>query len=125
MVSLRGATLYERIYAVVAQIPAGRVATYGQIAGIVGRCSPRTVGYAMAACPAHLAVPWQRVINSQGRISLRRSGDGGTRQRRMLEDEGVAFDPRGRVDFGAVAWHGPDWRWLERNGCHVVPPAGA
>ncbi len=98
--------LYERIYAVVRRIPAGKVATYGQVATIVGRCSARTVGYAMAAVPTGSGIPWQRVINAQGKISDRRGGDGSLRQRRLLQEEGVLFDSQGRVDFRLVGWHG-------------------
>lgn len=115
-------SLYRRIYAVVAEIPPGRVATYGQIAAIVGRCSPRVVGYAMAASPAALDLPWQRVINSQGRVSARSSGEGSRNQRALLEAEGVVFDARGRVDFSRFAWLGPQWEWLQAHGCHLAPP---
>ena len=61
----------------------------------------RWVGGAMAACPED--VPWQRVINSQGKISLR-SGEGYQRQRQLLEDEGVTFDERERVDLKTYGW---------------------
>ena len=105
---------HERIYAVVKRIPKGRVATYGQIARIVGRCTARMVGYAMAAVPEGSRVPWQRVINSQGMISARSHGDGDERQRVMLEKEGVKFDAKGRVDLNVFQWQpfiapfGPD-----------------
>ena len=99
-------TLYDRIYAVVRQIPSGRVATYGQIAAMVGKCSARTVGFAMASVPAGTDIPWHRVINSQGRVSERSGGDGSLRQRHRLEDEGVHFDQNGRVDFHVVGWRG-------------------
>lgn len=99
-------SLYDRIYAVVRQIPHGQVATYGQIAAIVGKCTARSVGFAMAAVPAGTDIPWHRVINSQGRVSDRRGGDGSIRQRHRLEDEGVHFDPHGRVDFYRVGWDG-------------------
>ncbi len=105
--------LFDRIYAVVGEIPAGRVATYGQIAGIVG-CTARVVGYAMAACPSD-AVPWQRVINSRGEISPR-PGGGVSRQRALLHAEGVRFNASGRVNLEVVRWSGPGWGWLERNG---------
>lgn len=108
-----GAQLYDRIYAVVREIPPGRVATYGQVAGIVG-CTARVVGYAMAACPSD-GIPWQRVINSRGEISAR-PGGGATRQRRLLDEEGVPFNAAGRVDLGSVRWAGPGWDWLERHG---------
>jgi methylated-DNA-protein-cysteine methyltransferase related protein len=96
--------LYRRICAVVQRIPAGRVATYGQVARIVGHCSARTVGYAMAALPADTDIPWHRVINSRGMISPRRRGDGDERQRQRLEGEAVRFDAKGRVDLSRVRW---------------------
>ena len=99
--------LYERIYSVVHQIPPGQVATYGQIARIVGGCTARTVGYAMAALPCDTDVPWHRVINSQGKISPRSSGEGSARQRQLLEGEGICFDQQGRVDLRVVGWAGP------------------
>ena len=106
--------LYGRIYAVVAQIPAGRVASYGQIARIVG-CGARVVGYAMAALPAGSDVPWHRVINSRGMVSPRADGDT-ARQRRLLDAEGLSFDRAGRVDLSTFGWAGPAWDWLEANG---------
>ena len=100
-------SLYQRIYAVVDQIPLGKVATYGQIAKIVGRCSPRSVGYAMAAVPFGTDIPWQRVINSQGKVSDRRRGQGAARQREWLQEEGVVFDENGIVDLSRWHWRGP------------------
>ncbi len=99
-------SLYDRIYAVVRQIPHSQVATYGQIAAIVGNCTARSVGFAMAAVPGGTDIPWHRVLNSQGKVSDRRGGDGSIRQRHRLEDEGVHFDPHGRVDFYSVGWDG-------------------
>ncbi len=118
--SLREASVYERIYAITGQIPHGRLASYGQIAAIEGRCTPRMVGYAMAAV-GRRRVPWQRVINSRGTVSDRRHGGGTSRQRRLLESEGVVFDARGRVDFGLFGWDGPDWEWLDVHGCYPTP----
>jgi methylated-DNA-protein-cysteine methyltransferase-like protein len=97
-------SVYERIYAVVRKIPRGQVATYGQIAKIVDRCTPRMVGYAMAALRGRTDVPWQRVINAKGEISTRSRGDGALRQRRLLEKEGIHFDQRGRVEFEKIRW---------------------
>lgn len=97
---------YGRIYALVRQIPPGRVTTYGRIAREVG-CTARTVGFAMAALPSGHDVPWQRVINSQGKVSPRRSDDGDIIQRQLLEAEGVLFDPHGRVDLVRYGWE-PD-----------------
>jgi methylated-DNA-protein-cysteine methyltransferase-like protein len=102
-----GGALYERIYDVARRIPEGRVATYGQIAAIVGRCTPRQVGYAMAAVPFGSGVPWQRVINARGMVSERAAGDGTEVQRALLEAEGVRFDEHGRVDLAVFGWEGP------------------
>lgn len=98
--------LYERIYDVVREVPTSRVATYGQIAAIAGRCTPRLVGYAMAAVPPGSDIPWHRVINSRGEISLR-PGRGAEIQRGLLEAEGVSFDERGRIDLDRYRWAGP------------------
>lgn len=98
MKSATASPLYGRIYDLVRRIPPGRVTTYGRIARQVG-CTARTVGFAMAALPAGHDVPWQRVINSQGKVSPRRDGDGELVQRLLLEAEGVRFDARGRVDL--------------------------
>ena len=89
---------YQRIYEVVRRIPRGRVATYGQVAelaGIEGRA--RQVGYALHHSPPRL--PWHRVINARGHISVRASSDWGELQRHLLEAEGVEFDLEGRVDL--------------------------
>ena len=122
--SLREAPVYERIYAVVRQIPPGQVSTYGQVAAIVGACTARMAGYAMATLPHDTDdtdVPWQRVINRQGKVSPRSSGHGGAMQREILEAEGVQFDAQGRVDFDQVGWLGPDWAWLEQHGFYPAP----
>lgn len=95
---------FERIYSVVARIPRGRVATYGQVARLAGRVTARLVGYAMAATPDHLDLPWQRVINARGEVSPRKHGDGHLSQRRLLEREGVRFDERGRIELARFAW---------------------
>ncbi|GFE57080.1 MGMT family protein [Geobacter sp. AOG1] len=105
--------LYSSIYAHVRRVPAGRVTTYGRIARQVA-CTARTVGFAMAALPAGHDVPWQRVINSQGKVSPRRSGDGDLIQRQLLEAEGVQFDARGRVDLVRYGWD-PDGGRAGRN----------
>ena len=97
-------TLYQRIYAIVLQIPPGKVATYGQVARIVGGCTPRMVGYAMSATPTGSSIPWQRVINAQGKISPHGDGFGSEMQRALLLDEGIVFDIQGRVDFDRFGW---------------------
>jgi methylated-DNA-protein-cysteine methyltransferase-like protein len=99
--------LYERIYRLIRQIPPGQVATYGQIAELVGGCTARMVGYALSALDVNTDVPWQRVINSQGKVSPRSGGNGSALQRQILEAEGVEFDPQGRVSFDRYLWLGP------------------
>lgn len=99
---------YRRIYATVSRIPTGRVASYGQIAALTGGCTPRMVGYAMAALPYDSDVPWHRVVNRQGMISPRKNGDGALIQRALLENEGIAFDATGRVDLAVSRWAGPE-----------------
>jgi methylated-DNA-protein-cysteine methyltransferase-like protein len=104
MSSASSSSLYERIYALIALVPAGKVATYGDIAGILGTVEARTVGYALNALPAGRdEVPWQRIVNSQGGIST-----SGSRQRALLEAEGIVFDERGRIPLNKFRWHGPE-----------------
>jgi methylated-DNA-protein-cysteine methyltransferase-like protein len=101
---------YDVIYRVVRRIPAGRVATYGQVAALAGFATgARLVGYALHALPANTAVPWHRVVNAHGAISLlRASPTGGIEQRIRLAREGVAFDARGRVVLERCGWR-PRW----------------
>lgn len=96
--------LNEKIYAVVRQVPPGRVTTYGRVAKIVGGCTARMVGYAMAATPDGSHVPWQRVINSQGKISPHGFGYGSAIQRQLLEEEGIVFDLSGKIDLKKYGW---------------------
>ncbi|MFH2130121.1 MAG: MGMT family protein [bacterium] len=101
--------MYQRIYSVVGNIPAGKVATYGQVAGIAGGCSPRHVGYALSALPEGHDIPWHRVINWQGRISPRSFPGGDLVQRHLLEAEGVVFNDRNQVDLERFGWD-PVWQ---------------
>ncbi len=102
------------VWDLVRQISAGKIATYGQIGALItppnemplkdyDAFRARWVGGAMAACPDD--VPWWRVINAQGKISLR---PGAEEQRQLLEAEGVEFDQRGRVDLKTYKWQSPD-----------------
>jgi methylated-DNA-protein-cysteine methyltransferase-like protein len=94
---------HARIYKAVSRIPRGRVATYGQIARLAGLSGQaRLVGYAMHALPTGSRVPWQRVINARGEISL--PGSSAARQRELLEREGVRFDAKGRIDLDRFLW---------------------
>ena len=97
---------YERIYEVVRRVPEGRVATYGQIAELAGLPGhARQVGYALHALPRDHDVPWQRVINAKGEVSLRAEPGWENVQRGLLETEGVEFNLRtGRVDLKRFRW---------------------
>jgi len=103
---------YEQVWHLVRQVPPGKVVTYGQIAQMLPlpmgvepqdykTFGSRWVGSAMAACPDD--VPWQRVINSQGKISER---PGAERQRQLLEAEGILF-VKDKVDLKVYQWQGP------------------
>ena len=118
------------VWEIVRQVPPGQVTTYGQIAAMIPApagmsfkdytsFSPRWVGGSMRRCPDD--IPWQRVINSQGKISPR-PGEGGSQQRELLEEEGILFDQRERVDFSRYGWHGPSPEWLQSHG-YLPPPA--
>ncbi len=104
----------QQVWEIARRIPRGKVATYGQIAKMLpppigvelesyAAFAPRWVGGAMAACPDD--VPWQRVINSQGRVSERA---GAQKQRQLLDAEGIIFDAKDRIDLKKYAWSGLD-----------------
>jgi methylated-DNA-protein-cysteine methyltransferase-like protein len=97
-------SLRERVYVLVRRIPAGRVATYGQLAAWLGAPrAARAIGQAMRVCPG--GVPWHRVVNGRGAISRRGDGSGMLSQRLLLEGEGVRFT-RDRVDLARFGWRG-------------------
>ena len=101
-------SFFDRVYRVARLIPAGRVATYGQIARLAGAPrGARMVGWAMNGVSEADDVPWQRVVNAQGQISLR-AGAGGELQRVLLEDEGVEFGINGRIDLREFGWEVDD-----------------
>jgi methylated-DNA-protein-cysteine methyltransferase related protein len=105
-------TYKERVYDLVRQIPPGKVMTYGQIAAILGEgYTPRTVGYVMNGADTD-NVPWQRVINSQGRCSTGKMTIPVNLQEELLEAEGVKFNGAGKCDLREVQWwpdgHEPD-----------------
>jgi methylated-DNA-protein-cysteine methyltransferase-like protein len=96
--------LFTRIYRIVRHVPRGRAVSYGQVARMIGPpCSARTVGWALASLRTHKVrppVPWQRVINAKGSVST------GMFQQKLLEEEGVTFDSRGRTSFKQFGWSG-------------------
>ena len=98
--------LYQMIHHIISLIPSGKVATYGQIAEIVGGCSARTVGYAASAIPQGSDIPWQRVINYKGGISQRKSVKGRLHQKKLLEEEGIVFNQFGKTDLDQYRWKG-------------------
>ena len=95
---------YEKIWKTITKIPRGRVATYGQIAKLAGmEGQPRLVGYALHALPRGSSVPWHRVINAMGRISL--PGPTGRHQQLLLEKEGITFSAANRVNLHKFQWN--------------------
>ena len=100
-----GERFQRAVYRLVEEIPRGRVATYGQLAAILGwPRAARAVGYAMRHCPP--ALPWQRVVNASGGISLRANVGSMMTQRLLLEQEGVPVR-RGRIRLDQHRWTGP------------------
>src|SRR5262245_9499854 len=96
---------YATIWSIIRKIPRGRVATYGQIAELAGlEGHARQVGYALHNLPARNDVPWHRVVNSRGEISPRSAGDSHELQKFLLEEEGVEFDLRGRMNLKRFQW---------------------
>jgi methylated-DNA-protein-cysteine methyltransferase-like protein len=97
---------YQRIYTVVSMIPKGQVATYGQVAELAGLPrQARLVGYALNNLPKGSRIPWQRVVNAQGKISLRSDGrESDNRQVKLLKREGIRFNQRNVIDLDEYRW---------------------
>lgn len=94
----------EKVYKIVREIPKGKVMTYGQIADILGEgYTARTIGYVMHAAETE-KVPWQRVINSQGGCSTQKLTIPHNIQQKILEDEGVIFNEKGKCDLEKYRW---------------------
>jgi len=96
-----------RVYAITRMIPRGKVATYGQVATLAGSAgAARACGHVLRHSAGE-GLPWQRVINAQGRIS----GGGDVHrpllQRQLLEAEGVVFRRSGSCDMKVYGWEGP------------------
>lgn len=93
-----------RVVEAIRSIPAGRVATYGQIAGLAGnRRAARQVVRILHTQTRAEELSWHRVVNREGRIALG-TAQGGAEQRRLLEGEGVEFDRAGRIDLERFLW---------------------
>jgi methylated-DNA-protein-cysteine methyltransferase related protein len=100
-VRAKGAGVFARVHALVASIPRGRVATYGQLSEKIGRrLTPVGIGWALRGVDDR--VPWHRVINAQGGISTR--GESAALQRDLLEAEEVRFRADGTVDLTKYQW---------------------
>jgi methylated-DNA-protein-cysteine methyltransferase-like protein len=104
---MAGPGTYQRIYRIVKRIPAGRVATYGQVARLAGMPGhARQVGYALSALPEDSGVPWHRVVNAKGEVSRRSEPGCELIQRELLEAEGIRFDEEGRLSLSLCRWAG-------------------
>ncbi|MCY4146250.1 MAG: MGMT family protein [Chloroflexi bacterium] len=121
---------FATVWDITRQIPPGRVSSYGQIASMIPpaeyadpqtmrRLAARWVGTAMRKSPHGIAIPWQRVINSQGRISFPPGSPQAAQQQRLLESEGIQFDG-GRVDLQRYGWQGPPESYLRAR--NLLPP---
>jgi methylated-DNA-protein-cysteine methyltransferase-like protein len=104
---------YERVYAIVRLIPKGKVTSYGRIADMLDATgAARQVGYAMSALknradhPRYANIPWQRVVNRQGRISIKGSDQGRLYQAELLREEGVEVDHELKIDLNRYLWEG-------------------
>jgi len=112
---MNGSGFFVQVYRVTQRIPAGKVTSYGRIAQMLGRPrAARAVGYALSALQdagsgalyTSATVPWQRVVNSQGRISIVNRTHTAAEQARLLREEGVMVDETGRVDLNLYLWEG-------------------
>jgi len=108
---------FPAVYALIKEIPKGQVASYGMIASLVPGATARIVGFATAGTPAGQDIPWQRVVNSMGKISER---DGAERQRSRLMAEGIKFSASGKISWATYRWHGPSDQWLEDMGMDPI-----
>jgi len=121
-------TYFDIVWLIVRQIPRGIVSTYGQIASMIPvpqgvdetdyeRLGAVWVGKAMNAVSSSddSDIPWQRVINSQGGISLPEGSRATLEQRKRLDNEGVTFSAAGKINLNSFGWDGPDADWLREN----------
>ena len=113
---MNAVNFYEKVYAVVRQIPAGKVTSYGRVAQMLGAPNAsRAVGYALRALkdkgddPEYADIPWQRVVNSQGRISIANRDHGAQSQADLLRSEGVEVSEDLRINLDIYLWSGLHW----------------
>jgi methylated-DNA-protein-cysteine methyltransferase-like protein len=108
-------SVHQRIYDTVRRIPTGRVATYGQVASLAGLPGQaRLVGYALHNLPHESDVPWHRVVNATGGISLNREYGAGSLQQSLLEAEGISFGFQGKIDLASYGWTGDDFEYRDK-----------
>jgi len=108
------AGFFDGVYRLLALVPPGKVVSYGQIAAWLGQPrAARTVGWALHGLPEGSGLPWQRVINAQGRITTPWQEHTAARQRELLEMEGIVFERDGRVDMEFYRWSGPTFEQLD------------
>lgn len=99
-------SFFNSVYDVVAKIPRGKVATYGQIGKLLGNPrGARVVGWAMQAAPENLRLPCHRVVNRLGEMSPGDIFGGPGIQRAILEAEGIVFNSNGQIDMKKCLWH--------------------
>jgi methylated-DNA-protein-cysteine methyltransferase related protein len=95
------------VYRVVKRCPRGRVVSYGGVAARIGQPrAARAVGRALNTLPDDTKVPWWRVVNSRGEVSIRGAEQGEVLQRVLLEREGIKFEPSGRISWQRFGWQG-------------------
>lgn len=95
----------QAVIAIVRKIPKGKVATYAQVAALAGKPhAARGVGWILNSCAGTYGLPWQRVLNSKGRISFERGTPEYTQQERLLKREGVRFIDAGQLDLDVYRW---------------------
>jgi methylated-DNA-protein-cysteine methyltransferase-like protein len=103
-----GLSFHQAVWAMVRRIPRGRATSYGAVAAWLGAPrAARGVGYALSALPGDADVPWWRVVNRNGEISIKGAPGLPALQRTLLETEGIILDARERVDFERYGWRGP------------------
>jgi methylated-DNA-protein-cysteine methyltransferase related protein len=96
-----------QVYTVVKRCPRGRIVSYGGVAAMVGKPrAARAVGRALNSLPDESKVPWWRVVNSRGEVSIRGVEHGEVLQRTLLEREGVKFQKSGRISWNDYGWEG-------------------
>jgi methylated-DNA-protein-cysteine methyltransferase-like protein len=100
------------VYALVREIPPGKVLNYGKVAEMIGIPNgAREVGWALSSLPSsrEREVPWHRVVNAQGRVSIKGSPPAAAEQRRRLEAEGITFDDKDKLDLKQHMWDPLPW----------------